>query len=41
MGSEMCIRDSGETDREWGEPIEMTQEIKNQVDELWDELDIL
>ena len=30
----------GETDREWGKPIAMSEEIKQRVDELWDELGI-
>ncbi len=41
MGLDATNKWPGETNREWGEPIEMTQEIKNQVDELWDDLDIL
>ena len=30
----------GETDREWGEPITMTEDVKNRVDDIWDELGI-
>ena len=30
----------GETDREWGRPIEMTPEVKQHVDEIWDQLGI-
>ncbi len=30
----------GETDREWGEPITMDEEVKNHVDEIWDQLGI-
>jgi 4-hydroxy-3-polyprenylbenzoate decarboxylase len=30
----------GETNREWGEPIAMTAEVKARVDELWDQLEI-
>jgi 4-hydroxy-3-polyprenylbenzoate decarboxylase len=41
MGLDATNKWPGETNREWGEPIEMTQEIKDQVDELWDDLDIL
>ncbi|MCP4986185.1 MAG: 4-hydroxy-3-polyprenylbenzoate decarboxylase [Colwellia sp.] len=41
MGLDATNKWPGETDREWGEPIEMTQAVKDQVDELWDELDIL
>lgn len=41
MGLDATNKWPGETSREWGEPIEMTQEVKDQVDELWDDLDIL
>jgi 4-hydroxy-3-polyprenylbenzoate decarboxylase len=41
MGLDATNKWPGETNREWGEPIEMTQEIKDQVDDLWDELDIV
>jgi len=41
MGLDATNKWPGETNREWGEPIEMTQEVKDQVDELWDDLDIL
>ncbi len=30
----------GETDREWGEPIEMKQDVKDRIDEIWDSLKI-
>jgi len=30
----------GETNREWGRPIQMSEEVKQRIDELWDELDI-
>ncbi|WP_426415146.1 4-hydroxy-3-polyprenylbenzoate decarboxylase [Aestuariirhabdus sp. LZHN29] len=30
----------GETDREWGEPITMSGEVKQRVDEIWDQLGI-
>jgi len=30
----------GETNREWGTPIEMTAEIKQRVDEIWEQLGI-
>ncbi|MDQ6967651.1 MAG: 3-octaprenyl-4-hydroxybenzoate decarboxylase, partial [Mariprofundaceae bacterium] len=29
---------AGETDREWGRPIEMSSEVKTRVDELWNDL---
>jgi 4-hydroxy-3-polyprenylbenzoate decarboxylase len=41
MGMDATNKWPGETTREWGEPIEMTQEIKDQVDSLWDELNII
>lgn len=28
----------GETNREWGTPIEMSQDVKDRVDKMWDEL---
>ncbi|MGS2723597.1 4-hydroxy-3-polyprenylbenzoate decarboxylase [Porticoccus sp. GXU_MW_L64] len=30
----------GETDREWGEPIAMSNEVKGRVDEIWESLGI-
>jgi 4-hydroxy-3-polyprenylbenzoate decarboxylase len=30
----------GETNREWGKPIEMNAEIKAKIDSLWKDLDI-
>jgi len=41
MGLDATNKWQGETTREWGEPIVMDEEIKQQVNELWDELDIL
>ena len=41
MGLDATNKWPGETDREWGVPIEMSQEIKSEVDELWDELNIM
>jgi 4-hydroxy-3-polyprenylbenzoate decarboxylase len=41
MGLDATNKWQGETDREWGEPITMSDEIKEQVDQLWDELEIL
>ncbi len=40
MGFDATNKWPGETDREWGEPIEMTSAVKQRVDELWQELDI-
>ncbi len=31
----------GETTREWGHPIEMSEEIKQRVDQMWDSLGII
>jgi len=31
----------GETNREWGKPIVMDQDVKDKIDDLWDELNIL
>ena len=41
MGMDATNKWPGETDREWGEPIEMTNEVKLEVDDLWDELAII
>jgi 4-hydroxy-3-polyprenylbenzoate decarboxylase len=40
MGMDATNKWPGETDREWGEPIAMTPEVKQRVDELWDSLGI-
>jgi len=40
MGMDATNKWPGETDREWGVPIVMTEEIKEEVDSLWDELNI-
>ncbi|WP_019617082.1 4-hydroxy-3-polyprenylbenzoate decarboxylase [Psychromonas ossibalaenae] len=41
MGLDATNKWSGETDREWGVPIEMDKEVKDKIDDLWQELDIL
>ncbi|QEQ98106.1 4-hydroxy-3-polyprenylbenzoate decarboxylase [Neptunomonas concharum] len=41
MGMDATNKWPGETDREWGEPIKMSDEIKQRVDDLWDELGIM
>ncbi|MBS4152747.1 4-hydroxy-3-polyprenylbenzoate decarboxylase [Cobetia sp. MC34] len=41
MGMDATNKWSGETDREWGEPIVMSEEITSRVDERWDSLGIL
>ncbi|WP_286911765.1 4-hydroxy-3-polyprenylbenzoate decarboxylase [Idiomarina sp. UBA4520] len=41
MGMDATNKWPGETDREWGEPIVMSEEVKQRVDQLWDELNIM
>jgi len=38
LGIDATNKWPGETDREWGEPIVMSDLVKSQVDEMWDEL---
>ncbi|UTW03178.1 4-hydroxy-3-polyprenylbenzoate decarboxylase [Amphritea atlantica] len=40
MGMDATNKWPGETTREWGEPIVMTPEVKQRVDEIWDQLGI-
>ncbi|MCI2282285.1 4-hydroxy-3-polyprenylbenzoate decarboxylase [Colwellia sp. MSW7] len=40
MGLDATNKWPGETNREWGEPIVMNEAIKQQVDDIWDELNI-
>jgi 4-hydroxy-3-polyprenylbenzoate decarboxylase len=40
MGMDATNKWPGETIREWGEPIVMSDEIKKRVDDIWDELGI-
>ena len=40
MGLDATNKMPGETDREWGVPIEMDQAVKQKVDQLWDQLAI-
>lgn len=40
MGMDATNKWKGETDREWGEPIVMNEEVKKRVDEIWDDLGI-
>ena len=40
MGLDATNKWPGETSREWGTPIEMDDEIKRRVDELWPDLGI-
>lgn len=41
MGMDATNKWPGETDREWGVPMVMDADVKQQVDELWDEMEIL
>ncbi|VEL98620.1 4-hydroxy-3-polyprenylbenzoate decarboxylase [Alteromonas sp. 76-1] len=41
MGMDATNKMPGETDREWGEPIVMDEEVKKRVDDIWDELGIM
>ncbi len=38
MGFDATNKWPGETDREWGTPIRMSDEVKQRVDEMWDQL---
>jgi len=38
MGIDATSKWPGETDRRWGEPIAMTDEVKRRVDALWRDL---
>ncbi len=40
MGLDATNKWPGETDREWGEPIVMDETTKQQVDDIWDDLNI-
>ena len=40
MGMDATNKWKGETDREWGEPIMMDEDVKKRVDAMWDELGI-
>ena len=40
MGMDATNKWKGETDREWGEPIMMDEDVKQRVDAMWDELGI-
>jgi len=40
MGFDATNKWSGETNREWGEPIQMTEEVKKRVDNIWKSLEI-
>ncbi len=38
VGIDATNKWAGETDREWGKPIEMSNEVKARVDNIWDDL---
>jgi 4-hydroxy-3-polyprenylbenzoate decarboxylase len=40
MGLDATNKLPGETDREWGEPIRMTDDITERIDAMWDALGI-
>ncbi|MDY7026148.1 MAG: 4-hydroxy-3-polyprenylbenzoate decarboxylase [Pseudomonadota bacterium] len=40
MGLDATNKWPGETQREWGEPIQMSADVKQRVDEMWDDLGI-
>jgi 4-hydroxy-3-polyprenylbenzoate decarboxylase len=40
IGFDATNKMPGETDREWGRPIEMSAEVKERIDDLWADLDI-
>lgn len=40
MGLDATNKWPGETQREWGEPIQMSAEVKSKVDDIWDSLGI-
>ena len=40
MGMDATNKWQGETDREWGEPIVMDDDVKKRVDEIWNDLNI-
>lgn len=40
MGFDATNKWEGETNREWGEPIQMTEDIKEKVDKIWESLEI-
>jgi len=40
MGIDATNKWPGETNREWGEPIEHDPDVVDRIDSLWDELGI-
>lgn len=41
MGLDATNKMPGETDREWGTPIVMDDQVKQKIDDIWDELGLL
>ena len=41
MGFDATNKWPGETNREWGRPIEMDADVKRRVDAMWDDLGIM
>ena len=40
MGLDATNKWPGETDREWGRPIVMTESVKSRIDDIWEQLNI-
>ncbi|RMG57783.1 MAG: 3-octaprenyl-4-hydroxybenzoate decarboxylase, partial [Gammaproteobacteria bacterium] len=40
LGIDATNKWPGETEREWGRPIRMSEEVKQRVDAMWQELDL-
>ena len=40
MGLDATSKWPGETEREWGTPITMSDQVKARIDEIWDSLGI-
>jgi 4-hydroxy-3-polyprenylbenzoate decarboxylase len=41
MGLDATHKWPGETGRVWGSPIAMSATVKNKIDQIWDDLDIV
>jgi 4-hydroxy-3-polyprenylbenzoate decarboxylase len=41
MGMDATNKMPGETDREWGVPIVMDEDVKKRIDDIWDSLGIM
>lgn len=40
MGLDATNKWPGETNREWGRPIVMDEQVKSRIDDIWDQLNI-